>query len=251
MSWLEYQRTLRDVLLADDPSPAEFLSLGEGTKAWRAYRRMVRSRFYQTIDHAFERLIGAIGVETFHALIDRFLARDPPRSPYLRDLPGEFLQFVERTDPSETGALPPYALDLMRYEWRELDTAYSHQEVLPADVVPLDMHRRAALSPAHRLLELEYRVHEMGVDGGEAPVKSPVWLCLYRDRTTHEVETLELTRVAARIVAEIARRPAPLAEIARDAAEAEGLRVDAAFVETLSALLTDLTERGVLLGSLA
>jgi len=254
MTWLGYQRTLRDVLLADDPSPADFRSLGEEANGWRAYRRMVRSRFYQTIDHAFERLIGAIGVGTFHRVVDRFLAEDPPRSPYLRDLPGEFLRFVERTYStlSSTHALPPYALDLMRYEWAELDTAYCHQEVHPADVVPLDMHRMAALSPAHRLLKLEYHVHQMGTDGSDAPAEhSPVWLCLYRDRKTHDVETLELTPAAARMLAEIARQTAPLAEIVRSAAEGERLPVDVAFVEALSSLLADLTERGLLLGSLA
>jgi hypothetical protein len=254
VTWLDYQRTLRNVLLADDPSPADFRSLGEETKGWRAYRRMVRSRFYQTIDHAFERLIGALGAEAFHRLVDRFLAEDPPRSPYLRDLPGEFLRFVERTYPglSETHPLPPYALDLMRYEWAELDTAYSHQEVLAADVVPLDMHRMAVLSPAHRLLQLEYRVHQMGVDGSAAPAhRSPVCLCLYRDRKTHEVETLELTPVAARMLAEIARRAAPLAEIVRDAAEGGRLPVDVAFIDALSTLLADLTERGLLVGSVA
>jgi hypothetical protein len=254
MTWLAYQRTLKNVLLARDPSPAEIRSLGEETHAWRAYRRMVRARFYQTIDHAFERFIGAIGRDGFHRLVDRFLADDPPRSPYLRDLPGEFLRFLERSHGAlaEVEGLPPYALDLMRYEWAELETAYTHQEVHPADVLPLDMHRPAALSPAHRLLHLDYRVHQMGVDGGGAPAeRSSVWLCLYRDRTTHEVETLELTPVAARIVAEIAHRGAPLSEIVKAAAEAEHLSVDVTFVEALSTLLADFTERGLLLGSLA
>ncbi len=259
MSWLLYQRTMKDLLLAENPGAQAWRSLGRDEARWKAYRRMVRSRFYQTIDHGFERLIGAIGESRFHRIVDRFLADDPPRSPYLRDLPGEFLRFVEgrRDVLDEAPALPAYALDLMRYEWAELDVAYSHEEIRPDEVVALDMNRPAALSPAHRVLKLEHPVHSMGTDGSGAPTApAPVSLLLYRDRTTHDVETLELTPVAATLLAAIAHRggyppPMPLARVVREAADAHGAAVDLAFVEALSTLLTDLTERGVLLGSLA
>jgi hypothetical protein len=259
VTWLAYQKTLKDVLLAEE-APAEALaSLGPEHARWKAYRRMVRSRFYQTIDHAFERTIGAIGADRFHRIVDRFLAEDPPRSPYLRDLPGEFLRFV-RARPrvlEEPPALPAYAPDLMRYEWAELDAAYDHEEVRPDDIVAFDMDRPAVLTPAHRLLHLEYRVHSMGTDGSSAPAtREPISLLLYRDRRTHEVETLELTPVAATMILAIDRRggkdrPAPLVEVVRGAAAEHGAVVDVAFVEALSALLADLIERGVLLGSLA
>jgi hypothetical protein len=254
MTWIDYQRTLRNVLLALEPAPADVLSLGDEPDRWNAYRRMVRSRFLQTIDHGFERMIGFVGADRFHRLVDRFLAEDPPRSPYLRDVPGEFLRFVERRRDvmDEPPPLPPFALDLMRYEWAELDTAYTHQEVQGDAVVPLEMDAVAVLSPAHRLLALDYPVHRMGTDGAGAPqAPSVALLCLYRDPATHEVETLELTPVAATMLAEIARQGRPLTDVVRSAAEAHHLPVDVAFVEALSTLLADLTERGVLLGSFA
>jgi hypothetical protein len=255
MTWLAYQSALKDALLKESPAPDDWRALGRETSRWQAYRRMVRSRFYQTIDHGFERLIGAIGADRFHRIVDRFLAEDPPRSPYLRDLPGEFLRFAEAR-PGALCDLPPYAKDLMRYEWAELDAAYSHEEVRADDVVALDMHRPAVLTPTHRLLHLEYPVHSMGTDGSGAPLaRAPIALCLYRDRRTHDVETLELTPVAASLLAGMARRdgaePAPLVEVVQRAAAEHGAAVDVAFVEALSALLAELTERGVLLGSLA
>jgi hypothetical protein len=260
MTWISYQATLKRVLLAEDVAPGELRELGGQSSRWQAYRRMARARFYQTIDHAFERLIGAIGAERFRKLVDKFLAEDPPRSPYLRDLPGEFLRFVERRTAlfDEPPALPPYALDLMRYEWAELDVAYAHEEVRPDDVVPLDMERSAVLSPAHRLLDLEYPVHTMGTEGAHATLERVVThLCLYRDRNTHDVETLELTPVAATMLGAMARAAndgagaTPLVQVVRHAAERHGSSVDVAFVEALSTLLADLTERGVLLGSRA
>jgi len=254
VSYEAYQSQLRDVLLAETPLETDISSLGDKPERWRAYRRMVRSRFYEVTSHAFERLIGVIGLERFHALVDRFLGEAPPRSPYLRDVPGELVAFVESQwdEIVAVTSLPPYSLDLMRYEWAELDAAYSHEEVRPSDVVPLVMDKRAVLSPAHRLLHLGFAVNRLGADGDDSEVtRGPTALCLYRDPTTHDVETLELTPVAAAILAGIERDHASLTEVVRNASGEKNVEVDVAFVEALSALLADLVERGVLLGSLA
>jgi hypothetical protein len=44
-------------------------------------------------------------------------------------------------------------------------------------------------------------------------------------------------------------RTGPLSGVVRDAAAAHGVTIDLAFIEALSTLLADLTERGVILGS--
>ena len=127
------------------------------------------------------------------------------------------------------------------------------------EVVPLDMERPPILAPAHRLLELDYPVHRVATDGtGRPAAAAPASLCLYRDPSSHEVETLELTPVAATLLGAIdaqsnepPTRAATLAELVRRAAGAHHVPIDVAFVEALSTLLADLTERGVLLGSLA
>ena len=46
------------------------------------------------------------------------------------------------------------------------------------------------------------------------------------------------------------RRTMPLTQVVRKAAEEVGATVDVAFVDALSTLLADLTERGLLLGSI-
>ena len=250
----KYQTTLRDLLLAKTAVDGDFASLGGEPRRWQAYRRMVRSRFYEVAAHAFERLIGVIGIERFHTLVDRFLREAPPRSPYLRDVPGELVAFVESAWEGVQAdcALPAYARDLMRYEWAELDASYSHEEVSASHVVPLVMDQRAVLSPAHRLLALDFGVHRLGTDGDDGEVvRGAVLLCLYRDPKTHDVETLELTPVAYTLLKGIEEDSGSLTEVVRNASGARGVEVDVAFVEALSALLADLVERGVLLGSLA
>ena len=253
MSFLSYQAELRDALLASDPPDAAFAAFGAHPERWKVYRRMVRSRFADSIEHGFERLRAAVGADRFREIVWRFLAEAPPHSHYLRDVPGEFLRFFEKNCAALTRAyvLPAHALDLARYEWAELETAYSFEETSAVDVGPLDMHRTAVLSPAHRLIDLAYPVHRMGTAGHDETMQAaPFSLCLYRDAKTHEVAVLELTPVTAAMLSFMELRTSTLTEVVRSAAEAVGVTVDVAFVEALSTLLADLIDRGVLLGSL-
>jgi hypothetical protein len=254
VSFLSYQAELRDVLFASDPPEAAFAALGSDPARWKVYRRMVRSRLAESIEHGFERLLGVLGADTFRNIIAEFLAEAPPRSHYLRDVPGEFLDFFEKNRDALTRVytLPAYALDLARFEWAELETAYRFDEASALHVGPLDMNQIAVLTPAHRLIDLAYPVHRM--DGGgadETLPTAPFSLCLYRDPKTHEVAVLELTPVTAVMLSLIERRTMTLTQVVRNAAETVGATVDVAFVEALSTLLADLTERGVLLGCLA
>lgn len=252
MSSLAYQGALAGALFAPDGAPLAYPE-GASAERWNVYRRMVRMRIAEQIAHAFERLRAVAGEDRFRALVERYTAECPPRSNYLRDVPGEFLQFFEahRDALARDLSLPPFALDLARYEWAELDTAYSFEEVGAAEVGALDMARVPVLSPALRLVDVAYPVHRLGSDARDSELaREPFSLCLYRDAKTHDVEVLELTPVTFAMLALMAERSLTLTEIVRNAADQVGVVVDAEFVEALSTLLADLIERGVLLGSL-
>jgi hypothetical protein len=254
VSFTDYQKKVRDVCLARAASADDLAALGHEAWRWEAYRRMVRTRFHETIDHCYGRLIEAIGLARFHALTDRFFAESPPRSPYLRDVPGEFLAFLERSPGSLATAerLPPYAVDLARFEWAELDTAYTSEERRAAPVAPFDMNLPAVLTPAHRVLRLTYAVNRAGdVPGWEGLTPSPLSLCLYREPSTHDVTTLELLPIEAALLEEMSRADRPLAAVVRDVAAREGATLDVPFVDALSTFLANLIERGVVLGSRA
>lgn len=249
-----YQRTLRAVCFDREPSDADVASLGAEPWRWLTYRRMVRARLYETIDHGFERLASLLGEARFHAIVDRFFAERGPRSPYLRDVPGELCAFLEAWLPSapERTDLPPFTLDLARFEWAELDTAYTADEARADDVVELDMNLPAVLTPARRLLRVEHTVHRLDPGGDpSAVVPEPTWLCLYRDPASHDVRTLELTPITGLLLEEIGRSERSLADVVRAVAEREGATIDVGWVEAFSGVLAEFLERGLLLGSRA
>jgi hypothetical protein len=254
VNWLEQQRAFRAVLLAGEPAEADLEELGEGRSRWLFYRRMVRSRLADLLGDAFERFRAAVGGAAFAELVDRFLAERPPASHFLRDVPADFLEFLRSRDLATAPRVTGLAMDIARFEAAELEVGHLASPH-PAALVPLDMNLRAVVTPAMRLLDVE---HDPAVVAGGSVAQeraiaasSPrLWtLCVYRDPRTDDVETLELTPVAARILRGIEQSVAPLSELARTAAAAERLIIDAGFAEALGVLLADLVERGVLLGS--
>jgi hypothetical protein len=240
MTWLEDQRVLRDLLLAPSPDEAALQRLGGNPRRWLVYRRMVRARFAEVLEDGLSRFREVVGAEPFSRLVERFLELSPPSSPYLRDVPGEFLQFLR------TESLAPIAVDEARLECAELELAHAPDPAGSDDVQPLDMHLHAVFSPLARLLQLSHGV----AVGANAEPRSRA-ICVYRDPKTHEVESLELTPLAARVTRGIAEREAPLVDVAKRAAGEAGIAVDSAFVETLGTVLADLVERGIVLGSRA
>jgi hypothetical protein len=247
VSWLHEQRTVRDFLLAERPAESHLRRLGGDPARWLAYRRMVRARFSHLLEQGLEYFRVAIGAERFAALVDQFLAEGPPTSPYLRDVPAEFLRFLEKIGEPATWPTP-FALELARFECIELELAHVQEQAPARGLVPLEMHRVAVLSSALRLLDLEYPVHRF--DPGQPELMpSPLAIAVYRDPSSHDVTTLELNPLAARILRGIERHEGALVDVVKNAAGEASAVIDAAFVDALSALLADLVERGVLLGS--
>ena len=255
MSWLDDQRAVRALLLGKVPAGADLDRLGGAAARWLLYRRMVRDRFAGVLAEGFERFRAAAGAEAFDELVDRFLAVRPPASPYLRDVPGEFLQFLEGEGASMVSALPAFALELARFECAELEAA--HAPAAEGDLDSFDLQHYAVLSSSARLLELEHDLsaalgepQQALALGGEAASPGSAML-VYRDPKTHDVESLLLTPMAARLIRGIARGEGALVDIVKTAANEARIVIDAAFVEALGTLLADLVERGVIAGSRA
>ena len=87
-----------------------------------------------------------------------------------------------------------------------------------------------------RLLSLAHAVHRDDPSSGAAtPV--PTFLCVYRDESTYDVRTLELTSTAHALIDILQAGNRTLFGAIEESATREGVPVDAAFLEATSVLL--------------
>jgi hypothetical protein len=249
LSLSDYAASVRDVCLEDEPDAERVRALGGDEWRWLRYRRMVRKRLGDTIRHAFPRLEAALGEGAFAALESGFFAARALASPFIRDVPGELLGWLEQSAAEGRVTLPDWALELGRLEWAERQVSYAEDDP-PGDLAELAMHLPVVLTLAHRLIAAEHAVHRAEPTNNRQPERRFTWLCVYREPGTHAVRVLETTAVTHALLGELARG-ASLFESISLAAERQRAAIDERFMTALAELLADLTERGVVRGARA
>ncbi len=247
----DYQRAFIEVLFAKDftKSLTELASDPKSAERFRVYRRMARHRISDVIENSFPRLRVALG--ELEPYLERWFDERPPKSPYLRDLAGEFAKWLSTTELANPA---PWMHELAAFEWAMLDVQHAHEEEGAEDVREigeLEFERPAILTPAHRILRARYGVHRLPehLDAIPEVEEGPFALCIYRDPASHEARVLELSPIAAAIIEEVRTGDRTVVDAVRAASAREGFAIDGPFIEAFSELVADLAERGVWLGA--
>lgn len=242
--------TAADELARD---PAEFLrkrgvaeedvaALGEGARRFALYRELVRNNLKGVTYNLLSLTRERVG-ERFDRDFSAFLAESGPESPYLRDVPFEFVEWVLprwAADP----AVPRWATDSARHELALFAAGAAPPLPEPPTLVDLAVDRPVAMSGSVRLIGLEHAVH-LPFEG--APEVRPVLLLVHRD-AEWVVRVLELTDLAHALVERLLDR-APLQAAIADACTKTGQPMDDAALASIARLLADFGERGIILGA--
>jgi hypothetical protein len=181
----------------------------------------------------------------FDADLAAFVDEVGPRTHYLRDVPAEYLAWAEprwRAD----ARVPGYLADLATHEL----TQFAVGAAAPASRAPalaeVALDRPLAFLDSTRLLHHAWAVHELPADDEtREPARRDVHLLAYRD-ADHVVRWLELTPLASAILARLLAGQ-PLGDAVERACSLAATAPAAVLPDT-ARLLTDLGERGVLLG---
>ncbi|MGH7270591.1 MAG: HvfC family peptide modification chaperone [Polyangiaceae bacterium] len=181
----------------------------------------------------------------FDGDVARFLSEIGPRTHYLRDVPSEFLAWALprwRT----SGAVQGYLPDLATHEAAYF--AVSASENAPASPAgEVDLRSPVAFTSSMARVHYAWAVHELSVDEGTAlPVRRDVRLLGYRD-ADNVVHWLELTPLADSIVRRLASGETLGDAVTRACTDHD--TAPASVSDAIARLMTDLSERGVLLGS--
>lgn len=225
--------------------------LAVGAERMLVYRRLVHNRLRGTTREFLERTVARLGGDRFRADFEAFMEDRASCSPYLRDVPGEFVEWVAprwAADPT----VPGYLVDLARHEIIDFEVR-NHHGVAHGDEptgLPLALDRPLRFSGAIRLVRYEHAVHRLPVakDDRTEPEAEPTELLVYRD-AEHRARYLILTPFAAALLRELVEGGAAVQPALFAAAAALGEPLDDDKLGSAAQLFADLAERGVCLGA--
>lgn len=211
------------------------------------YRRLVRGNLREALHASIPRTMARMG-ELFEDYFDRYLAERGPTTHYLRDLTPDFLSYCAPRF-SRDDRVPPWMLDLARHEATQIDVGAMQAGQRDSEPAALDLSSPVRFIEAARLMRYEFAVHRLSEDEDDRtlPAAEPTSLFVYRS-PDHEVRYLELTPLAAAILDQLLHAR-PLGEAIRRACDIAGAVIDQNLIERTARLLSDLAERGALLGA--
>ena len=142
-----------------------------------------------------------LGKRKWQQLVREFFSTHRCRSPYFRQVPEEFLQYMQERD--SDGREPDFLIYLLHYEWVELAVDISTKEVEAEAIDPAgDLGTgHPVLAPSHMLLSYPYPVHRIGKRYQPTPEQQEqTYLLVFRD-SQDTVRFVVLNPVSARLLA--------------------------------------------------
>lgn len=229
-----------------NPAPAAIEN-----RRMQIYRELFYNNIEDFLANAYPVLRKITPDELWHARVRDFYARHECHDPLFHRVAEEFLKFLdgERWEHPED---PPFIRELCHYEWVELALSVSPLTLTDDRVDPDGdlLSGRPRVSPLAWTVAYEWPVHRIGPDSiPTAPGEQPTYLIVNRNRDD-DVRFMEINAVTARLM-----------QLLEDDAESSGLTLltriagelhhpqPQAVVEAGAAILADLRQRDILLGT--
>ncbi len=220
-----------------------------GAERMLVYRQLVHNRMRNTIRDFIPRVAARLGRTRYNEDVDAFVELRAAHSPYLRDVPSEFVQWVLPRW-AEDPAVPDYIADLARHELLDLDVRNDPRGGEAQTELPMALDRPLRFDGATRLCAYEHAVHRLpkAVDDRSEPDAEHTELLVYRD-DKHKPRYLALTPFAAALLRELIVEAKAVQPALMAAAESLGEPLDDDKLVSAAQLFADLGERGVCLGA--
>jgi hypothetical protein len=236
-AWLERHRV----------SDADARALARDFPRLLVYRTLVRQTLREALRATIPRTLARLDAR-FEPYFAEFLERLPTHTHSLRELTPQFLSFALARW-SRDPAVPAYLADLARHEALQVDVA-SHLGSPKGHVTSeLSLEHGVEFIAAVRLVHYAWAVHRLPEDetSREMPEQSAVSLLVYRS-PEHDVRYLELSPFAEALLAGLLTERLSLQAALLSAAGRVGRALDDELLTRAARLLSDLAQRGALLG---
>jgi hypothetical protein len=154
------------------------------------YREAVFNNIFESVSVCFPVCQATIGKRAWRLLMRGFVKTYAAQSPIFREIPQQFLQYLETVTPETIKNLPPFLYQLAHYEWVELAVSALETKAVKLSKKMNLLNETPVLAPAHMLLAYDFPVHKISArNKPTAPEAS--YLLVYR-RADFDVKFIEL-----------------------------------------------------------
>ncbi|UCD68044.1 MAG: putative DNA-binding domain-containing protein [Betaproteobacteria bacterium] len=173
---------------------------GVTARRMRVYNTLLFNNIFNLVSSCFPVTRRILGKRKWQQLVREFFATHRCHSPYFRQVPEEFLQYMQEREAKASE--PDFLIYLLHYEWVELAVDISTKEADAAAIDPAGdlCNGRPVLAPAHMLLSYPYPVHRIGKRFQPTPAQQEqTYLLVFRD-SHDEVRFVVLNPVSTRLL---------------------------------------------------
>ncbi|MDO9214718.1 MAG: putative DNA-binding domain-containing protein [Methylococcales bacterium] len=181
-------------------NPVQAVPVGFAPQGVAIYVDLLYNKFNESLELCFPVTQQLLGVTAWQLLVKAFIAQHSCLSPYYRQIPDEFIAYLQ-AEPLNDDA-PLYLLELAHFEWIELALAIADTEPVTAfDSVVNDwLNCRPVFAPVLQLLHYAYPVQRINqAYQPTTPPEQTTAILGFRDRDD-VVQFIELNPPTARLV---------------------------------------------------
>lgn len=178
-------------------------------KRMAVYRESVFNNIVEAVSVCFPVCQNVLGNRKWQRLLRQFVAEYSAESPLFREIPQQFLFFLNSLDSTQVLdlALPPFIKQLAHYEWVELaiSSKQTNQSATQITGTDLDLDDVISLAAASELLAYDYPVHRISARFKPGTIEKTYFL-IFRN-SNFEVKFILLNPVTFRLLTLIQLNP--------------------------------------------
>lgn len=211
------------------------------------YRRLVYNVIDDTLQSAFPLTVDLLSEEDWNALVDTFFSSHKCQSTSLWQLPFEFYQFVEQTEP-ELKSEYIFLEELLLFEWSEIEVYMMEDKVFPAVRSTGDWANDViSLNPEFKLLQLSYPAHLKNPNEIMEADQREYYVLIFREPESGKVQFIDLSFFFAWLIEKINGEKKTLGNILLEAEKIFGAEKEILLNNTLP-FLEELKQKQFILG---
>jgi hypothetical protein len=194
----QQQRQLLNYLRCPQSS---LLPEGFAPERTAVYVDLLYNKFDESLTAYFPVIHRILPPDGWRALLLDFIARHRCRSPYYRQIPDEFVQYLqqERHQPEDM----PFLAELAHFEWTELQLSIAEAEPFAVESLTGAQLLAGApvFAPVMQLMQYQWPVHQITYDDQpDEPPATATFILGFRD-IEDKVQFIALNPAAARLIA--------------------------------------------------